>query len=241
MKKTMKILLGNLIMAVAVNKFIVANEILTGGVTGVALVVNHYLGLPVTVVVTIVNLAIFAWGWLVLGKSVARNTILSVIAFPALMELLNGIPGLDVPAMSPLEEGIIGGVLLAIGLALILKVDASTGGGDLVALIINRSTGISLALLVNALDAIILAAQVTFRPVSSIVSGLVLLGVMTVVLNFLLASNKLEAPNARLNNPSSTKDYDTGNVFTMPLQGYILIVRKQFMKLYLKNHRKWKQ
>ena len=76
-KKIPIILLGNTLYALAVALFILPNKLITGGTTGLALVFQHQLGIPVSIFVGVFNIVMFVLGGIVLGKSFALTTIIS--------------------------------------------------------------------------------------------------------------------------------------------------------------------
>ena len=73
----MLILLGNALYALAVTMFILPSGLITGGTTGLALFFFHQFGLPVTVFVSLFNVAMFLLGFWVLGKKLALTTLVS--------------------------------------------------------------------------------------------------------------------------------------------------------------------
>ncbi len=191
MKKVIFILTGNLMMAVAIAMVILPSGILTGGITGVAVAANHYLHLPVSLAVGVINFAVLLLGYVTLGKKVLGNTLISVISFPLLLEVCGKVQNVISLEEYPLASSILGAAMLSIGLAMILKQDGSTGGGDLLAMVIHKKTGVSLAVMVNVIDGAILLLQATFRPIGSVIYGMAMIAVMTIVLNLLMSGNSI--------------------------------------------------
>ena len=85
-----EILVGNMMYAAAVVLFIVPNGLITGGTTGLALFVNHSLGIPISLFVSVFNVAMFLLGAWVLGKQFALTTVLSTIIYPVLLGVMEG-------------------------------------------------------------------------------------------------------------------------------------------------------
>ena len=73
------ILLGNIFYALAVTGFIMPNDLITGGTTGLGLFVNRMTGMPVSIFVSIFNISMFLWGAWILGRQFAVSTILSTL------------------------------------------------------------------------------------------------------------------------------------------------------------------
>ena len=80
-----EIVLGNIMYAAAVVLFIVPNGLITGGTTGLALFVNHSIGIPISLFVSVFNVLMFLLGAWVLGKQFALTTVLSTIIYPVIL------------------------------------------------------------------------------------------------------------------------------------------------------------
>ena len=88
------ILLGNAIYALAVTMFILPAGLITGGTTGLALFFFHQFGLPVTVFVSVFNVAAFLLGLWILGKKFALTTLVSTFFYPFILGVFQKIPAL---------------------------------------------------------------------------------------------------------------------------------------------------
>ena len=85
------ILLGNTIYALGVTMFILPNNLITGGTTGMALLVNATTRFSITVFVSIFNVSMFLIGWKVLGKKFALTTLISSFYYPFILGILQGV------------------------------------------------------------------------------------------------------------------------------------------------------
>ena len=90
--KIASLVLGNLLVALAVTCFIVPHGLVLGGSTGIALIVTHVAPLPLSLVVLVINAALFLLGAAFLGRSFAASTIFSTIAYPLAMSVLETLP-----------------------------------------------------------------------------------------------------------------------------------------------------
>ena len=81
-KNLFMIFLGNTTMALGIVMFVLPNELMTGGTTGLSLIINHYLHLPISVFVFIFNCIMFLLGALILGFDFALTTLISTFYFP---------------------------------------------------------------------------------------------------------------------------------------------------------------
>lgn len=129
-----QILLGCLIGAAAYPAFLTPNSIAPGGLTGVAMILNALFGWPIGTVSFLLNVPLFIIGWRAMGRTFVFRSLIATIVFSALIDVL------QIPPMTadPLLGTLYGGLLLGIGLGLILRGSATTGGTDMIARMIHR-------------------------------------------------------------------------------------------------------
>jgi len=153
------IVAGALIQAISVVMYYNPADLAPGGVSGVALLLNRVAGLPIGALVLVLNLPILALGMRFLGgwKFLARTVVTTVLysAFIALLEETQWIRPItrDV-ILNTLYGGIIGGF----GMGLVLRAQATTGGTDILALLLMRSRGIPLSQSYVLTDAVVFIA-----------------------------------------------------------------------------------
>ncbi|MGF7019050.1 uncharacterized membrane-anchored protein YitT (DUF2179 family) [Lachnospiraceae bacterium PF1-21] len=177
------VLLGNLILAFTVVAFISPKGIIMGGATGIGLAISHYFPINLSVVILILNGIFFILGALILGKKFALMTIVSSITYPIFLALLQKVPQIGELTDSYFLATIYGGVLLGLGIGLIVRVGSSTGGTDGLALIFNKITHVSVAMLLYIIDFSVLLLQVMFSDTEQILYGILTLVLCTLVLN----------------------------------------------------------
>ncbi|MBQ0064605.1 MAG: YitT family protein [Firmicutes bacterium] len=135
------IILGNFLVAVSVAFFILPNDILSGGVAGVAVALKPVLAFDSILLINILTITLFVLGWILLGKKFAYRTLLSTICYTVFVNGLNIVVG-RLPAstftMDAYIASIYSGILSGIGLGLAFKAHASTGGMDIPALILHK-------------------------------------------------------------------------------------------------------
>ena len=83
------IILGNVFVAFAVSTLVLENQLISGGVTGLGIVTNHYTGINISLIVGIINVLLFLLGLFFIGKKFALSTLISTFAFPVLLEFFN--------------------------------------------------------------------------------------------------------------------------------------------------------
>ena len=180
------IVLGNLLYALAVTLFIVPNQLLTGGTTGLALFFYRTAGIPVSVFVCVFNVAMFLLGAWILGKQFAVTTILSTLIYPLLLSVLehSGLPGIVMEER--LTAVLYAGVLIGAGIGIVMRAGASTGGMDIPALILKKKRNIDVSATIYLCDCIVLALQMMNTDIHALLYGILLIVVYTVALDKVL-------------------------------------------------------
>ena len=180
------IVTGNFIFALSVALFIMPVGLITGGSTGIALVVNNYTGLPVTTFVYIFNITMLILGWVCLGKKFALTTIVSTFMYPTALWIWTSIIGDKVLTDDLLLCAIFSGLGIGAALGIVIRSGASTGGMDIPPLVLQKLFRIPVSVSLYAFDVGILLLQAMHRPAESILYGIVLVMIYTIVLDKML-------------------------------------------------------
>lgn len=128
------IFFGTLITALALNMFLIPNKIAAGGVSGIATVIYYLFKFPVGVVMLVLNLPIFLLGIKEIGTVFGIKTLISTILLSLMIDFIK------VPCITRevILASVYGGILMGIGLGLVFKANATTGGTDMAARIIHK-------------------------------------------------------------------------------------------------------
>lgn len=177
------VLAGNLILAFTVSAFMVPHGIIMGGATGIGLTISHYFPIDLSLIIFIVNAVLFILGAVVLGKKFALTTIISTFIYPTFLSVVRQIPGVADMTDNIMLATVYGGALLGLGIGLIVRVGASTGGTDILALVFNKWFHIPVAALLYVVDFTVLGMQVFFSNSEQILYGILALVLTTIVLN----------------------------------------------------------
>lgn len=164
MKKIIKsyimVLTGLALAALGVVAFVLPSGIMIGSVTGIGRIVQHFYDLPVSYTVAFINGILFLIGALIMGKNFALSTVVSTFAYPLFINIFEKIEILQQITSDPMTSAIYGGVLIGIGMGIVIKAGASTGGTDIVAIILNKKFGLPLGLPMYLIDFTILLSQI---------------------------------------------------------------------------------
>jgi len=147
----LQIIVGCLLGAMAYPLFLSPNYISPGGLTGVAMVLNYLFTVPVGTTSLLLNIPLFLIGYKAMGRVFVFRSLIAMLLFSLLIDV---IP-LPVATTQPLLGAIFGGVLLGVGLGLILRGGATTGGTDMAARMVHsRFQHISVGSFLFALDCV---------------------------------------------------------------------------------------
>lgn len=131
---------GTLLTAVGSYFFKFPNNFSTGGVTGISVVMTHYFpGLSNGTIVSVINIVLLIVGLLLLGKGFGFKTFYVTVAFSAMLKILEVIWPMTQPLTDqPFMELLLGVFLPAWGSALLFNIGSSTGGTDIIAMIVKK-------------------------------------------------------------------------------------------------------
>ena len=177
------VILGNILYTLTVKLFLLPANLISCGTTGIALVVNHFLNIPMSVFIFLFNVAMLAVGWVILGRKFAMTTILSSILYPVLLEILNRVLGDVVVTENILLNVLFAGMGLGLSLGIVIRGGASTGGMDIPPLILKKFCHIPVSASLAVFDFCIMVSQMFFHPLEDLLYGILLLMTISVALN----------------------------------------------------------
>ena len=186
LRNSAAIVCGNALYSLSVAAFLEPAGLITGGATGIALAVGRLTGLSVSGFLLFFNLAMLAWGWLVLGRAFALNTLASSILSPiflALWERLLAGRGLtdDIVLCT-----IFSGLGIGAALAIVIRAGASTGGMDIPPLVLQKWFRWPVSVTMMVFDVAIVLGQIPFSPLPQVLYGIVMILTHTIVMDKML-------------------------------------------------------
>lgn len=192
--ETMIVILGNCMYSAGIALFILPSGLITGGTTGIALFVNHISGFPVATFVLIFNIIMLLIGLAAFGKKFAANTIVSSISYPIALEFLTKILGDYRITEDLILCTVFGGICIGVGIGMVIRVGASTGGMDIPPLILNKYFKIPVSRSMYAFDMLILVLQVFHSSGEQILYGILLVFVYSIVLDkcLMMGTSKMQ-------------------------------------------------
>ena len=159
------ILIGTLIMTTGTIFFNIPLKIAAGGVTGFAQVIHYYLpNMNIGLTMGVLNIILLLVGYMVIGKEFGLYTIIGAASYSGFMTIFDALIDIKEPILGDnLANLILGAVLVGLGLAIVFRQNASTGGTDVLAKILESKLGISVSKGMLIVDAFVIAmAGLTF-------------------------------------------------------------------------------
>ncbi|MGY3748473.1 YitT family protein [Vagococcus salmoninarum] len=152
---------GAFILAVSINSVLLPNQIVAGGANGISIIINHLFGITPALTLYVINGPLLILCFWLLGKEVGMKTIFGSMLYPFFVGITANFPVLT---YNPLLAAIFGGIITGLGLGLVFKGNASTGGTAILSQIVNKYLRIPLGVAVSFVDGfVILAALVAFN------------------------------------------------------------------------------
>lgn len=184
--KYLLIVLGSVIYAVAFQFFLYPNSIVSGGVTGVAMIINAFTGLPVGVMVILFNIPLFIVAWRHFGADFLIGSLVGTGVSSVLLDLF-AIWGIQLTG-DPMLASIIGGVIKGAGMGMIYYVGATMGGVDIVAKMIRQKRPhLNFGTILLIIDAAIITAYaVVLRKYESAMYSVITMYVVSKVVDLAL-------------------------------------------------------
>lgn len=154
-KRIIFLTLGASLVAVALEIFLVPNDIIDGGIVGVSIIVSKLTGLPLGMFLFLLNLPFLVLGYKQIGKTFALSTLYGVTVMSIGTQLLHSVEPLT---YSIFLAPVIGGVLLGIGVGLVIRFGGSLDGTEIVAILFTKKLPFSVGEIVMFINLFILGS-----------------------------------------------------------------------------------
>ena len=192
---------GMMIAAGAVYYFMLPSNLVLGSITGLSIVISNLFGLAgltvkVSVVVTVINAVLLLMAWILIGKEFGAKTVYTALILGPLLELWEKIypyeqliePGMTSVMGNPLLDLICFVLLVSISQTILFSINASTGGLDILAKIVNKYLHLDIGVSVTVAGAIICCTAFAINPFRLVVTGLVGTWMNGLALDYFMAS-----------------------------------------------------
>ena len=186
LNKGLRIALGSFIYAIGFQFFLYRNAIPTGGVTGIAMILNYLTKIPVGTLVFVINIPLFLIAWHFIGFRFLLGSAVGMALSAVFVDLFALLP--VSLTEQPMLAAIFAGVIKGFGLGLVYSTGATTGGIDIAAKLLRRKYQyVNFGTIILVLDVvIILAFAVSFRLYDSAMYGILSMFLCSKVIDFVL-------------------------------------------------------
>lgn len=212
LKRFIYINVGLLIMTVGLYFFLMPSNLAVGGATGLAMILNYLVpSIPMGIILAILNIVLFVIAFIAIGKDFGGYTIYSSFAFSAMIAIFEYIVPMKGPFTDDLFINLIFGILISgVGMGIVFNEDASTGGTDIIAKIINKYTGIAMgkSLLISDF-LIVLFASFVYG------ARLGMYALLGIIINSFVIDKIISGFNVKMNMMIISKELDNINDFIL--------------------------
>lgn len=154
--RVLLIILGSILASIGLEIFLIPNNIIDGGITGISIMASHLTGIQLGIFTFILNVPFVILGYRQIGKTFALSTIFSVICFSIGVTYLHPIPGIT---QDTLLATIFGGIILGVGVGLIIRNGGSLDGTEIIAILLEKRSAFSIGEIVMFINLFILGSS----------------------------------------------------------------------------------
>lgn len=153
-------MVGACLMAMATSLFLLPNQLSSGGFAGIATIFYYFLNIPMGATILAFNIPLFLFSAYKLGKMFLVKSMIGTVTFSIFIEIFENIPPLT---QDRFLACIYGGIIIGLGTAIILKANSSTGGSDLVSMLVKEyRPEIRMSNVIIIIDTVIVGLNVLF-------------------------------------------------------------------------------
>ncbi|EQK42994.1 hypothetical protein C672_1938 [[Clostridium] bifermentans ATCC 638] len=247
--QSLGLVVGCIFMSIGINMFFKPYTIAPGGLSGLSLVLGKLTGLPIPVVMLAIGIPLVIFSIKILGVKDSIKTLIGMTVFSIVLGVTSSLSNFDV-TKDVLLCSISGALCLGIGLGIVLKMDASTGGTDLIALMLNRAfPSIPLSKFMVILDGmVVISAGIASKNLETALYSGVALYIIVKIVDAIVSGLNYSKAFMIISNESDilrdgiTKELDRGVTFLQGKGGYtnedknvLLVVVSKKQEVHLKK------
>ncbi len=153
------LIIGCISMSIGINMFLKPYTIAPGGLSGLSVVLNKITGLSISNIMLMIGIPLVIFAFKILGTKNSIKTLIGTILFSIIIDMTSPLSNI-IPTNDLLLSAICGAILIGIGIGVIFRVDGSTGGTDLIALMLSKKfPGIKATKFMMCLDGIVVISS----------------------------------------------------------------------------------
>lgn len=190
LKLIFSVIIGNAMLAFAVCAFVIPNDIMLGGSNGIALFIQQFIPIRLSIISAVVNIALFILGWVFLGWKFAATSLASTIIYPLILAVFETLPLDTMFNENIVFSALAASVLFGVGIGLVIRSGGSTGGMDIPPCILYKYKGIPVGHSVMFFDSLVVLMQVAVKGLEGIVCSIVIIAIMGYVIDKTVVSGE---------------------------------------------------
>lgn len=183
LKRYFELVIGILLIAIAFNLFLLPNELVFGGVSGLSIIVSKFITIDASTFIMIVSLLLLVVSFLVLGKNDTKASIVGSILFPIFVNITANIGEyIKLDTGNVLLSAVFGGIIYGFGAGLVFKAGFTTGGTDIINQILSKYLHMSMGNAMLISDGLIVVLGGFFFGATKLMYALIviyIIGLMT--------------------------------------------------------------
>lgn len=185
LKRLFWLVLGTAILSFGIHNIHQRAAITEGGVIGLVLLLNHWLGIPASIASPLLDFICYVLAFKFLGLDFILTATVASVSLAGFYRLWESFPPM-LPDLTPwpLVAALLGGVFVGIGVGIIVRQGGSSGGDDALALVIHQLTGWKLARSYLFTDLVVLGASLSYIPARRIAFSLVTVTVSSLLIDW---------------------------------------------------------
>ncbi len=188
--RAIPILVGSAIYAFGLHYFIIPNELMEGGLTGIALLLRYIFGFSPSLTILLLNIPLFVIGWRTFGLRTIAYTVVGTVGVSFFLWITSILieQGWIVPFRTEQDfflATLYAGVTLGIGLGIVFRFGGTTGGGDIIARLINKRKGWRMGQIILTFDACVIFASLLYIPREKVLYTLVAVFIASKLIDFI--------------------------------------------------------
>ncbi|HIT15844.1 MAG TPA: YitT family protein [Candidatus Avimuribaculum pullicola] len=191
LKDYIMIILGLALYAFGYTAFILPEKVVMGGMAGIAALIYYKFGIPVAISNFTLNIVLLVIAWRVVGRTFVIRTIFGITTLSALFGILQPLFTEPIVGQQAFMNVLLGALLCGLGVGLAFAHNGSTGGTDIVAAMVSKSSNVTIGRMILYTDVFIISSSyLLFHSIDKIVYGFVILLVVSFVCDYVINTNR---------------------------------------------------
>lgn len=196
MRTYLPVLLGAAILSFGLYNVHSQSNITEGGVLGLTLLLQHWLGISPAISSFVLDLTCYAIGFKFLGKSFLKLSIVTSVCFATCYSIYERFPPL-IPNLSenPVLAAVAGGIFVGVGVGFVVRAGGASGGDDALALTISHLLGWKISATYLFTDLVVLALSATYIPLTRLLCSLITVTISSLIIGAIHKSKPADFPD----------------------------------------------